>query len=77
MEPYRAKGIYPNVDFYAGAVYSLLGIPEEQFIPMFAVGRMPGWVAHVLEQYEDNVLIRPLLEYTGPRHLKYVPLEKR
>ncbi len=77
MEPYRAKGIYPNVDFYAGAVYSLLGIPEEQFIPMFAVGRMPGWVAHVLEQYEDNVLIRPLLEYTGPRHLRYKPIEAR
>jgi citrate synthase len=77
MEPYRAKGIYPNVDFYAGAVYSLLGIPDEQFIPMFAVGRMPGWVAHVLEQYEDNVLIRPLLEYTGPRHLRYRPLAER
>ena len=77
MEPYRAKGIYPNVDFYAGAVYSLLGIPEEQFIPMFAVGRIPGWVANVLEQYEDNVLIRPLLEYTGPRHRKYVPLQER
>ena len=77
MEPYRAKGIYPNVDFYAGAVYSLLGIPEEQFIPMFVVGRMPGWVAHVLEQYEDNVLIRPLLEYTGPRHLRYVPIAER
>ncbi len=77
MEPYRAKGIYPNVDFYAGAVYSLLGIPEEQFIPMFVVGRMPGWVAHVLEQYEDNVLIRPLLEYTGPRHLRYVPIDAR
>jgi len=77
MEPYRAKGIYPNVDFYAGAVYSLLGIPEEQFIPMFAVGRMPGWVAHVLEQYQDNVLIRPLLEYTGPRHLRYVPIDRR
>lgn len=77
MEPYRSKGIYPNVDFYAGAVYSLLGIPDEQFIPMFAVGRMPGWVAHVLEQYSDNVLIRPLLEYTGPRHLRYVPIEQR
>ena len=77
MEPYRPKGIYPNVDFYAGAVYSLLGIPEEQFIPMFAVGRMPGWVAHVLEQYADNVLIRPLLEYTGPRHLRYVPIADR
>jgi citrate synthase len=77
MEPYRPKGIYPNVDFYAGAVYSLLGIPDEQFIPMFAVGRMPGWVAHVLEQFEDNVLIRPLLEYTGPRHLRYVPIQDR
>jgi citrate synthase len=77
MEPYRAKGIYPNVDFYAGAVYSLIGIPDELFIPMFAVGRMPGWCAHVLEQYDDNVLIRPLLEYTGRRHLRYVPLEAR
>ncbi len=77
MEPYRTKGIYANVDFYAGAVYALLGIPEEQFIPMFAVGRMPGWVAHVLEQFEDNVLIRPLLDYTGPRHLRFVPLEAR
>jgi len=77
MEPYRPKGIYPNVDFYAGAVYSLLGIPDEQFIPMFAVGRMVGWVANVLEQYEDNVLIRPLLAYSGPRHLKYVPLAER
>ena len=77
MEPYRAKGIYPNVDFYAGAVYSLLGIPEEQFVPMFAVGRMPGWVAHVLEQYNDTVLIRPLLEDTGPRHLRYVPIAER
>lgn len=77
MEPYRARGIYPNVDFYAGAVYSLLGIPDELFIPMFAVGRMPGWAAHVLEQYDDNVLIRPLLEYNGPRHLRYVPIEER
>lgn len=77
MQPYRAKGIYPNVDFYAGAVYSLIGIPDELFVPMFAVGRMPGWVAHVLEQYEDNVLIRPLLEYTGPRHLRYVPIDER
>ena len=77
MEPYRAKGIYPNVDFYAGAVYSLLGIPDDLFIPMFAVGRMPGWVAHVLEQYEDNVLIRPLLEYTGPRHLRWTPIDAR
>jgi len=77
MEPYRKKGIYPNVDFYAGAVYSLLSIPDELFIPMFAVGRMPGWVAHVLEQYEDNVLIRPLLEYTGPRHLRYKPIDER
>jgi citrate synthase len=77
MEPYRSKGIYPNVDFYAGAVYSLLGIPDEQFIPMFAVGRMPGWVAHVLEQYSDNVLIRPLLDYTGPRHLRFAPIQER
>jgi citrate synthase len=75
--PYRQRGIYVNVDFYAAAVYYLLGIPEELFIPIFAIGRMPGWIVQVFEQWQDNVLIRPLLEYVGPKDLPYVPIEER
>jgi citrate synthase len=77
MTPYQSRGIYVNVDFYAGAVYALLGIPEDLFIPIFAVGRMPGWCIEILEQYDNNILIRPLLEYTGPKDLQYVPMDQR
>lgn len=77
MAPYRAKGIYVNVDFYAGSIYYLLGIPEDLFIPIFAMGRIPGWTLQVLEQFRDNILIRPLLLYTGPMDLPYVPIDQR
>jgi citrate synthase len=77
MEPYQSRGIYVNVDFYAGAVYALLGIPEDLFIPIFAVGRIPGWCIEILEQFSNNILIRPLLEYTGPKDLQYVPIGQR
>ncbi|HLB28817.1 MAG TPA: citrate/2-methylcitrate synthase [Dehalococcoidia bacterium] len=77
MSPLRAKGIYVNVDFYAGSIYALLGIPEDLFIPLFAIGRMPGWAAQILEQYADNLLIRPLLKYVGPMDVEYTPLEQR
>jgi len=77
MAPLAERGVNVNVDFWAGAVYYLLGIPEDAFVPMFAIGRMPGWIAQVMEQWQDNTLIRPLLEYEGPRDLEYVPLERR
>jgi citrate synthase len=77
MERYQRHGIHVNVDFYAGSVYYLLGIPEDLFVPIFAIGRVPGWCASVLEQLEDNVLIRPLLRYEGPMDLDYVPIEQR
>ena len=77
MAPLADRGVNVNVDFYAGAVYYLLGIPEDVFVPMFAIGRMPGWIAQVMEQWQDNTLIRPLLEYEGPENLEYVPLERR
>jgi citrate synthase len=77
MAPLADRGVNVNVDFYAGAVYYLLGIPEDVFVPMFAIGRMPGWIAQVMEQWQDNTLIRPLLEYEGPQNLEYVPLERR
>lgn len=71
------KGLYANVDFYSASVSYMLGIPIDLFTPLFACARLSGWAAHVLEQYSNNRLIRPRAEYTGPRNLQYVPLEKR
>ncbi|MBI4277430.1 MAG: citrate (Si)-synthase [Armatimonadetes bacterium] len=77
MAPLRQKGIHVNVDFYSGAVYYLLGIPEDLFVPIFAISRIAGWICQVLEQYANNNLIRPLLHYAGPVDLPYVPLKDR
>lgn len=73
----KDKGLYANVDFYSASVYYMLGIPIDLFTPIFAMSRMSGWAAHVLEQYANNRLIRPRAEYTGPSNLKYVPMDKR
>ena len=59
------KNIYPNVDFYSGLVYYFLGIPQDLAITMFAISRMAGWVAHILEYWEQNRLIRPKAKYVG------------
>ena len=77
MEPYARRGHHPNVDFWAGAIYYLLGIPEDLFIPLFVIGRMPGWTMHLLEQYDKKDLLRPRLLYTGPMDLEYTPIEQR
>ena len=72
------KKLYPNVDFYSASTYYMLGIPIELFTPVFAVSRMSGWTAHILEQYANNRLIRPRAEYTGPAYPQtYVPLDRR
>ncbi|PWV92067.1 citrate synthase [Paenibacillus cellulosilyticus] len=71
------KGLKPNVDFYSASVYTTLGIPRDLFTPIFAISRLSGWTAHILEQYEDNRLIRPRAEYTGPTNVKYVPIAQR
>ncbi|MGB0751281.1 MAG: citrate/2-methylcitrate synthase [Gammaproteobacteria bacterium] len=77
MKPYSRHGVNVNVDFYAGVVYFLHGIPEDLFVPIFAIGRVPGWTVQVLEQLENNILIRPLTEYTGPEEREYVPIDQR
>ncbi|MBI4236581.1 MAG: citrate (Si)-synthase [Chloroflexi bacterium] len=77
MAPYQRRGIYVNVDFYSGSIYNLLGIPQDLFISLFALGRVPGWTLQVLEQVQRNILIRPLLAYDGPPERPYVPLEER
>src|SRR5919198_1904187 len=71
------KHLFPNVDFYSASTYTALGIPGPLFTPIFAVSRIAGWSAHVLEQYAHNRLIRPRAEYVGPRDRKYVPLDQR
>jgi len=77
MRPYAARGICVNVDFWSGSVYYLLGIPEDLFISIFAIARVPGYVVQILEQQKANILLRPLLQYVGPRDRTYVPIEKR
>lgn len=71
------KGLVPNVDFYSASVYHSLGIDHDLFTPIFAVSRVSGWAAHILEQYSDNRLIRPRAEYVGKVNQKYVPIDQR
>ena len=77
MAPYARHGVNVNVDFYSGVVYHLLGIKRDLFVPIFAIGRVPGWVVQVLEQTEGNILIRPLTLYNGPEARSYIPLGER
>ncbi|PSP87591.1 citrate synthase [Halobacteriales archaeon QS_4_66_20] len=72
-----AKGIAPNVDYYSGSVYYNLGIPIDMYTPIFAMSRSGGWVAHVLEYWQDNRLIRPRGRYVGPDIREFVPIEER
>jgi len=71
------KKLPPNVDFYSASVYHSLGIDHDLFTPIFAVSRVSGWLAHILEQYDNNRLIRPRAEYVGPGMRKYVPVWQR
>ena len=77
MAPYARHGVNVNVDFYSGVVYHLLGIKRDLFVPIFAIGRVPGWVVQVLEQLENNILLRPLTLYNGPDARAYVSIERR
>ena len=72
-----SKGLYPNVDLYSGSVYTSLGIPQRLFTPIFAMSRMAGWTANIMEQHNDNRLIRPDSEYVGPAPRAYVPISAR
>jgi citrate synthase len=73
----KDKGLNANVDFYSASVYYMLGIPIDLFTPIFAISRMAGWAAHVLEQLGNNRLIRPRAEYTGKSNLKYASIDQR
>lgn len=77
MAPYARRGVNVNVDFYSGVIYYLHGIPHDLFVPIFAVGRVPGWTVQALEQQANNILIRPLTLYDGPEPRAYVPMQQR
>jgi citrate synthase len=77
MKPYARHGVNVNVDFYSGVIYYLHKIPKDLFVPIFAIGRVPGWTVQVLEQLDNNILIRPLTLYTGPDARAYVPMAQR
>jgi citrate synthase len=77
MKPYARFGVNVNVDFYSGAIYYLNGIPPDLFVPIFAVGRVPGWTVQCLEQLRNNILIRPLTLYDGPPARPYVQVQDR
>ncbi len=73
----RAKGLIPNVDFYSAPLWYSIGIPVDLFTPVIVAGRIAGWTAHLLEQYQDNRLIRPRGNYVGPARRQFVPLDRR
>lgn len=77
MKPYARHGLNVNVDFYSGVIYQLHGIPMDLYVPIFAIGRMPGWVIQCIEQQRGNILIRPLTLYNGPETRDYVPIKAR
>ncbi|MWD26621.1 citrate (Si)-synthase [Aquicoccus sp. SCR17] len=77
MKPYSRHGLNVNVDFYSGVIYQLHGIPMDLYVPIFAIGRMPGWIVQCVEQIRSNILIRPLTVYNGPETRDWIPLEQR
>ena len=76
---FKDRSLYPNVDFYSGIIYRAMGIPVNAFTVMFALGRLPGWIAHAKEYTEDpkNRIGRPRQIYTGPEQAEFIPIENR
>lgn len=77
QEAYGDKGIWPNVDFFSGIVYTELGIPRDCFTPVFAMARVSGWLSHWLEQLEGNRIFRPTQKYVGLHEQTYIPMPER
>ena len=77
MTMWDQKKLFPNLDFYSASAYHFMGIPTPLFTPIFVCSRITGWAAHIMEQRENNRLIRPAADYTGPENRPYMPIEER
>jgi citrate synthase len=76
-EMMKAKGLYPNLDFPVAGLYYMMDIPVALYTPIFVMSRITGWCAHIIEQLDNNRIIRPHNEYNGPRGREVVPIKDR